>query len=83
MGKQIEAIAACREVLALRPELYEAHLNLGILLIEAGEAVAAAEHLHSAVEKKPDEYRPNYYLAEALLQNRDLEAAEKHYAAAQ
>ena len=62
--------------------LYEAELNLGILLIDEKQFEKAVVQLKPAVEKKPGEFRPNYYLAEALLEKGDAAAAELSYKAA-
>jgi tetratricopeptide (TPR) repeat protein len=69
-------------VLKLKPGLYEAELNLGILLVGQKQAREAVAYLQSATEKKPKEYRPRIYLADALLESGDLTKAEESYKAA-
>lgn len=60
------AIAAYRRTLTLRPILYEASLNLGMVLIRAKLPAEAVPPLQEAVKGKPKELRPRLYLAEAL-----------------
>ena len=38
-GRLAEAAAACRQILAIRPDLAEAHNHLGILLAQQGVLV--------------------------------------------
>ncbi|MCP5113628.1 MAG: tetratricopeptide repeat protein [bacterium] len=78
-GNRDEAVAGYEKVLALKPGLYEAELNLGILLLEGKAPARAAKVLGSAVETKPEEFRPIYYLAEALFESGDFAGAEPHY----
>ncbi|MBM3811006.1 MAG: tetratricopeptide repeat protein [Acidimicrobiia bacterium] len=81
-GNASGAIASYRKTLELNPGLYEAELNLGIVLLEAKQASEAAAILQSAAGKKPVEFRPVYYLAEALLAKGDYAGAEKHFLSA-
>ncbi|MDX2267467.1 MAG: tetratricopeptide repeat protein [Bryobacter sp.] len=78
-GKNDEAIANYDKVLALKPKLYEASLNVGILHLGRKNAKAAIPHLEAAVETKPEVYRPRFYLAEALFEERRPAEAESHY----
>ena len=41
LNRDAEAIASYRKVLELKPGLYEAQLNLGIVLLRSGEAEAS------------------------------------------
>jgi len=82
LHKDADAIAEYKEVLDLQPDLYEAQLNLGILLLRATQADAALPYLEKASGKKPKEYRPRFYLAEALLATGDNARAEEEYKAA-
>src|SRR5215467_5674884 len=63
LKKDAEAVAEYRKVLELKPGLYEAQLNLGILLLRQKQAEAALPYLQQAVDQKPKEYRPRFYLA--------------------
>jgi tetratricopeptide (TPR) repeat protein len=82
LNKDEEAIAEYRKVLELKPGLYEAELNLGIVLLRRKRAGEAVVLLKPAAEAKPAEYRPRFYLAEALLAAGELEPAEQEYKAA-
>ncbi|MCC7173958.1 MAG: tetratricopeptide repeat protein [Bryobacterales bacterium] len=79
LGKTAEAIAGYKTVLALKPGLYEAELNLGRLLLDRKQPGEAIPLLSAAAAGKPLEFRPNFYLAEALLAAGDLPKAEEHY----
>src|SRR5690349_14795372 len=48
LGRDAEAIASYRKSLALKPGLYEAQLNLGILLLQTKQAAEAAPLLEQA-----------------------------------
>ena len=50
-----EAIAAYRRALALDAEHADAHVNLGRLLHEAGDAAEAAAHYEAALAARPDD----------------------------
>lgn len=73
------AIADYQHVLELKPGLFEAELNLGILLIRDKRAAEAIPVLKDAASKKPKEFRPTYYLAEALLASGQDAEAEKAF----
>jgi tetratricopeptide (TPR) repeat protein len=62
-----DGIAEYRKTLQLKPHLYEAELNLGILLMRKKDAASAAPLLEDAAAQKPQQFRPRYYLAEALF----------------
>jgi len=66
-GKDAEAIPEYRKVLELMPDLYEAHINFGQVLLRSKNPTEALPHLKRAHEQKPTEFRPAYYLAEALF----------------
>ena len=67
LGRTPDAIASYRKVLELKPGLYEAQLNLGILLLQTKQPAEAAPLLEEAAKQKPKEFRPVWYAAEALL----------------
>src|ERR1051326_7050942 len=79
LGKDPEAIAEYRKTLDLKPGLYEAQLNGGIVLMRQKNPADALPLLEGAVEQKPKEYRPRYYLAEAQLQTGGFDKAEANY----
>jgi tetratricopeptide (TPR) repeat protein len=61
-GRNKDAILHYRQVLEQKPGLYEAELNLGIVLFEEKQFAAALPLLESAVATKPAEFRPRYFL---------------------
>src|ERR1700689_765219 len=77
MGKNAEAIPEYQKTLELKPDLYEAELNLGISLLRERRAADAVPYLTAAVGQKANEYRPNYYLATALLGAGDFPKADQ------
>ncbi len=79
LNKDAEAIPVYKKTLELQPGLYQAELNLGILLLRQQDPAAALPYLTAAVEKKPKEFRPNYYLAEALFATGEFAKAEAAY----
>jgi tetratricopeptide (TPR) repeat protein len=79
LGKDAEGIAAYRKALELKPGLYEAEINLGVLLLRQKNAADALPLLAHAAEQKPDEFQPRARLAEAQLESGSPEAAEASY----
>ncbi len=61
-----EAIAAYRRALALDPSHADAHVNLGRLLHEAGDAAAAEPHYAAALAARPEDATAAYNLGVAL-----------------
>jgi Tfp pilus assembly protein PilF len=53
-GRRAEAIARYKNVLARQPDLIPAHLNLGLLLADAGQPEEAEAHLRAVIEKEPE-----------------------------
>src|SRR5260370_21632742 len=79
LTRDADSVAEYRKTLEWKPGLCQAELNLGILLLRQKQAADAVPHLSAAASEKPKEFRPNFYLAEALRQNGDLQKAEKTY----
>jgi tetratricopeptide (TPR) repeat protein len=79
MGKDVEAIPQYKKALEIKPGLYQAELNLGILLLREKQGADAVLFLTDAVAQKGKEFRPNLYLASALLANGDFAKAEQAY----
>ena len=71
-----KAVEAYKKTLALKPKLYEAELNLGIVLVQASRGAEAIELLEDARAQKPNEYRPAYFLGQALFSTGDFGKAE-------
>jgi tetratricopeptide (TPR) repeat protein len=82
LGKDDEAITEYKKTLELKPGLYEAEVNLGMLLVEQKQPREAVGILEAAVAQKPQEIRPNLYLADALLAAGDFAKAEQQFVAA-
>ena len=77
LHKDAEAVAEYRKTLEIKPGLYEAELNGGIVLMRQKNPAEALALLEDAARQKPAEFRPRYYFAEALLETGDYaEAAE-------
>lgn len=74
-----EAIREYRKVLELKPGLYQAQLNLGILLLRNRRPKEALPALEAAGAQKPGEFRPFFYLAEAQFQSGDFAKAAESY----
>jgi protein O-GlcNAc transferase len=71
-----------RKVLGLKPGLYEAELNLGILELRRKRPAEAAPLLRDAVKQRANQARPQRYLGDALLASGDFNGAAEAYRAA-
>lgn len=79
-----EALAEYRKTLDLKPGLYEAQLNAGIVLLRRNLAEDALPLLEAAAAQKPGELQPRFHLARAhLLTGSAARAAEGFRAALQ
>jgi tetratricopeptide (TPR) repeat protein len=77
-----EAMAAYRRALEIDSRLADAHLNLGRLLHERGEAAAAEGHYRQALASRPDDATAVFNLGVALQDlGRLAEAAEAYESA--
>ncbi len=79
LGERDRAISGYRKVLELKPGLYQAQLNLGILLLEAEQPAEALPLLKAAAAQQPDQFQPNYHLARALDAVADDAGAEEQF----
>jgi cytochrome c-type biogenesis protein CcmH len=78
MGRLDEAAAAMRQALVLDPEIRGVRSRLGQALIAAAQGQVteeASEQLRLAVEESPNDFWARFYLAEALVQDGDADAA--------
>jgi tetratricopeptide (TPR) repeat protein len=82
LKKDSAAAGHYQQVLVLKPGLYEAELNLGILNIHSGHPSEAIPLLRDAAKQKPNQARPARYLGEALFQTGDLDGAATAFRAA-
>jgi tetratricopeptide (TPR) repeat protein len=78
-GKDEQAVAGYRKVLALKPGLYEAELNLGMILLRLKKPAEAVPPLEAAADARPKEVRPRRYLADALFDTGDFARAAASY----
>jgi tetratricopeptide (TPR) repeat protein len=79
LHRDAEGVAEYRKTLEIKPGLYEAELNAGILLMRQKNPAEALPLFQAAAEQKPREFRPRYYLAEAQLQTGAPANAEENY----
>jgi tetratricopeptide (TPR) repeat protein len=79
MGRRSDAIGRYRNVLNRQKDLTPARLNLGMLLVEEGQATEAVEHLRYVVEKEPNNFRAAFYLARAFSALQQLPDAREAY----
>ncbi|MEI9812211.1 MAG: tetratricopeptide repeat protein [Acidobacteriota bacterium] len=66
-GNDAEAIAEYRKVLAIEPDLYEAHINFGQVLLRSKQPAEAVPPLDGPMRRSRGEFRPAFYLGEALF----------------
>ncbi len=81
LNRAEEARAEYERCVALEPKMAEAHLNLGILLLEKDPAAAVAP-LRKAVELLPSQSRPRFLLGVALERSGDLAGAAESFESA-
>ena len=67
-GRLAEAAAACRKILALRPDLAEPHNNLGVILAQQGDLGQAATWFEKAVNLRPGYVEAHKNLGNALFE---------------
>ena len=79
LHKDEEATVEYRKTLEVKPGLYEAELNGGILLLRQKNPADALPLLEDAATQKPREYGPRFYLAEAQLQSGLADRAAENY----
>jgi len=65
--------------LAVDPESFVAHGNLGVALAQQGKLAEASEHYRQALQIKPDYAEAHYSLGVALAQQDKLAEASEHY----
>jgi tetratricopeptide (TPR) repeat protein len=82
LDRYTDAIPQYRITLDLKPRLYDAELNLAMCLLRVKDADAAVPVLKDAVEQKPKEFRPAYYLGDALLSQHNFAEAASAFTSA-
>jgi tetratricopeptide (TPR) repeat protein len=79
LRRDAEAVAEYRKTLELKPGLFEAELNAGMVLMRDKQPAEALPLLEAAVEQKPAEFQPRFYLAEARLDTGAPDQAEENF----
>lgn len=79
LHRDAEGIAEYRKTLELKPGLYEAELNQGILLLRQKSPADAQPLFEDAAAQKNGEFAPRFYLAEAQLQTGLADKAADNY----
>ncbi len=79
MGERQQAILAYQKTLEVRPQLTQASMNLGILLLEERRGAEAARHLEAVVAARPKDARAQLLLADAVALSGDKAKALEEY----
>jgi len=82
LKKDDQAAAHFKQVLALKPGLYEAELDLGMLDLRDRDPAGAVPLLQDAAKQKTNQARPRRYLGDALLAQGDFNGAAEAYQSA-
>ncbi len=82
LKKDDQAADHYKQALALKPGLYQAELNLGMLYLRDNHASDAIPLLRDASQQKANEARPKRYLGDSLLATGDFSGAADAYRAA-
>jgi tetratricopeptide (TPR) repeat protein len=77
--KTAEAYALYQRILAKDPAFAEGWMNLGLLAGQLGKDAEVVDDWQKAVEMEPQNASAQLYLAEALDQRGELQAAARHY----
>ena len=81
-GDEAAAQRLLEEVLRAHPGNVRAHYVLGLLLLNHGDATAAAPHFHLVADETPDDGHVAYYVGRCALQTGDVAEAERWFARA-
>jgi tetratricopeptide (TPR) repeat protein len=76
LNKDDAAMAGFRRVLEMKPGLFEAEVNLGLLEYRHRKFADAIATLESARKSKPDDVRTVYHLADSYRETKNCDAAE-------
>jgi Tfp pilus assembly protein PilF len=74
-----DAIFEYRRAIEINPDLAPAELNLGLKLMEKGDAAGAAPFLQRAADLMPDQAKPRFMAALAAERSGNLDAALRQY----
>ena len=78
-GRLAEAAEACRKILAIRPDIAEAHNELGIILAKQDRLDEARPRFEQALALKPGYAEAHNNLGNVLLRQGKLDEAAAHY----
>jgi tetratricopeptide (TPR) repeat protein len=78
-GATSGSISHYQSALRANPVLFEAHVNLGNALLEAGRRPEAIAEFQAALQLRDDSFEAHYDLANALWWNGDRAGASTHY----
>ena len=82
LKKDEQAVGHYRRSLELKPDLFEAELNLGILLLRLQRNSEASPLLQTAAKQRPGQPKLQRYLGDSYLVAGDYTAAAEAYGAA-
>ena len=77
-GDQQKSIQKYEEIITLRPDMAEAHSNLGILYYHQNQAAKAKQAFKKALELKPSLSAPHFFLGLLAFNARDYTSSLKH-----
>jgi len=77
-GQLDEAVAAYREVLALKPDLFEARFDLALVLEKQGQHEAALQEYEQAATLRPEDVEVQYNMGAILFQQKAFDQARPH-----
>ena len=80
-GRATEAYAQYGKILLRWPRSTDALVNHGLLAQQLGHADEAADDWQHAIDINPGQAQPQLYLAQALEQRGEMQAAARHYRA--
>ena len=78
MGRLEEAVTSCEKAVDINPDLAEARVNLGNVLLNLRRPNEAISHCRKALAIKPNYVDANYALGNALLKTGNFEEGLKH-----
>lgn len=79
INKLDEALDCYNRAIQLQPNLYEAHYNKGVMLVEQGQPQNAQASFERVLELHPEHGPSHYALGKLAAARNDVAAALKHY----
>ena len=77
-GEIDPAVVEYRKVVALKPDLFEGHFDLALVLVKKGEPDSALEAYGRAASLKPEDVETQYNMGAIYFQKKEFEAARPH-----